>query len=143
MRTAAEHLNRALKDLQSQRDEIDRQISIIERTLDDLGAAAGVEVISGRQTVREIALSMAHEGMAITPTEVVEESTRRGNPAKYESVSSILSRMHREGALEKGSKRGTYYLAGRLPGPPNPDDESPQPSPVKDDAPDRPWDSEI
>jgi hypothetical protein len=124
MADAADYLNQALSALRRQRADLDRQIRVIERTVNELSSpvvqvfdsdsgtgedAGSVRVLrQPPRAVREIALEIAHRGEVFSLEDVVQAVREEGNDAQYASVSSILSRLKGEGILQRGPRRGTY-----------------------------------
>jgi hypothetical protein len=124
MKTAADYLDAAIKELEASRDDIDRQIRILRRTHTELtgesvpdrppsdgddGPSPSSGDASGRP-VRDIAIEVAQRGEVFSLAEVVDAARAEGNQSKYASISSILSRLAKEGVLTAGPRRGSYQL---------------------------------
>ncbi|MCB1017596.1 MAG: hypothetical protein KDB10_21090, partial [Acidimicrobiales bacterium] len=110
--TAADYIRRALRELNAERDRLDRQIEVLDRTLDELepGGSGDAPDDSGShgRPVRDIVMDLAGESHLFTLDEVMRRVRSEGNPAQHASVSSILSRLKREGFIDAGPRRGTY-----------------------------------
>lgn len=126
---AIQHLLAARAAMQADRDakaaelaEDDRQLGyvdeLIERMRRDAGHASVSSAASGAppleravvRTVREVVLSVAERGTPFSLGHVVSAAEAEGLDAKYASISSILSRMVKEGVLKRGKGRGWFEL---------------------------------
>ena len=88
-------------------------MEILDRTLLDLTGKAPAELAVGDETppsVRDVTLQVAADRAVFSISDVMDAAHAVGNEAKYESVSSILSRLSKEGVLDRGAKRGTYKM---------------------------------
>lgn len=131
MATAIHYLEQAVAELRAERDELNRQIAVLERSIGDLRGesraaappipseeAFGVRTsVQMAPSVRDIALSLIERlrergGGIMTLADVVAACKEAGNDAQYASVSSGLSKLAKEGFLTKGPRRGTYIVAG-------------------------------
>ncbi|MGD0881595.1 MAG: hypothetical protein ABSB09_08515 [Acidimicrobiales bacterium] len=126
MTTATEHLETAIQALMDERAEIDRQIEVLKRTLNELGGgtpsspawtrsgtgATGPVVIPSvsmpRQSVSDIVLKLLNERAVASLAEIMEALSLAGNNSQQDSVSSILSRMVSNELIGKGPQRGTF-----------------------------------
>jgi hypothetical protein len=127
MSVAVEYLVKARQELLDERARVEREIRVLEEVIDRLrveqpatastNAVPATVPVSKARSVKEIALEVASRGDLFSLTEVVEAAKREGSPAKYESISSVVSRLSSEGVLERGPRRGTYVL--KKPEPPD------------------------
>lgn len=111
--TAADYLREALKALISDLEDLNRQIGVIRRTLNELEPGEAVPDLppptkTGGRPIRDIALELAAEREVFSLQELVDRAKAEGNDSQYASVSSMLSRLAKEGYLTKGPRRGTY-----------------------------------
>ena len=143
MTEAVEYLTKALELLREQRDDIDRQIKVLERTVAELtgklvhvtghdngsGAESSTTIrpVRAVRPVRDIAIDVAKRGGVFTLEDVLKAVRDEGNDAQYASVSSILSRLRGEEVLVRGPRRGTYLLAPEKPKEPEAVTDAPTP----------------
>ena len=91
--------------------EADREIGILQQTLESLEAAGSVG--GAPPSMREI-ISWKYPGEHFTIDQLVEELARSGNQAARTSVQSMISRMKSEGELESAG-RGVYAIPSHDP----------------------------
>src|SRR5262245_35284832 len=114
MTSALDHIYRARRELITDRERIDREIAVLDDVIRRLGGEVHAAVdASEAPSVKDIALEVARAGNMFTLQDVVEAARQQGSPAKYESISSVLSRLGKENVLRRGPRRGTYMLATR------------------------------
>jgi hypothetical protein len=115
MTTALEYLESARRELLADRARIEREIGVLEETiirLQGLGASGSTSSYAAvvQPSIRNVVLEVAGQnGERFTLAQVVEAAQRAGSDAKYESISSVLSRLRKDGVLEKVG-RGAYRL---------------------------------
>lgn len=120
MNTALSYLEKARTELLAERAGIDREIAVLDEVIGRLQktpSSPGPQVItdvadlpSAARSIKDITLDIASRGEVFALSEVVEAAKLEGSPAKYESISSVVSRLGSEGVLNRGPRRGTYVL---------------------------------
>lgn len=120
VRSAREHLEAAAAALVADRERIDFELGLLREMIARLDAPqsavvspvgvspVGEERLSPGRTIREITFDMGRAGEEITLKEVVRRAAAEGNTAQYESISSLLSKLSKEGYLRKNPGRGSY-----------------------------------
>ena len=120
---AVKSLQQAVSDLRQERHDIDRQIATIERVLAELepsttspSSTNGVSAerpssADTSRSIREIVLDLASGGEVFSLDDVVTTAHAEGNKAESASISSILSRLKKDGKIVAGPRRGTYRQA--------------------------------
>jgi hypothetical protein len=132
MESAVDYLTAAITQLETQRNDLDRQITVLRRSLAELSQLSGTPVRHVRSVsdhvgvhdgaratvtrgaarpIRDIAFDVARSHDLFSLDDVLKAAQAEGNDSQYASVSSMLSRMRVAGELVRGPRRGTYRLA--------------------------------
>ncbi len=104
----------------SERDQLDRDIDMVRHMLNPTGAVEpeaanvvrlhGVSVSTTAPSITAIVMDMVADGSVVTLTDVVARAKAIGNTSDYNSISSVISRLRRDGKLAAGPARGTSML---------------------------------
>ena len=145
MASATQHLQAAIDELTSQRQQLAASISLIDTEIESFrqsiarlggiraaaltGASASSVAASGR-SVRETILDTARREGRFNVADITKILRQQGNPALPTSVSSIVARLRADGVLLKGDHRGEYiFVPGTAVEPANTDQSAGFPPP--------------